>query len=194
MHRQCKHKYYSTHHNIHTQSLQYQDCLNQACVKCCTSPTCQPHLEARKELKRKESLLEGTDYISRTAASKRASKVTPGMFHDANMQYFGETVVIWNVHEFWRNDKWREDAIRRSVRLNDNANVADLSELSGRRKRKRTNGKGGRGEEDTIEGDGGKYKTSKSEETDVKKTKIPKSRRKTFNAKMDEWYRNSLTG
>ena len=89
-------------------------------MKCCNDPTCEPHREARAELSKKQAILDGTDYITRTANAKRASKVAPGSFYDTNISYFGETVVIWNVHDFMKNDKWRDDAIRKSARNNNN--------------------------------------------------------------------------
>jgi hypothetical protein len=50
------------------------------------------------------------------ATQKRKCKVAKGAFHESNIQYFGETVVIWNIREFMNVTKWREDAIRRSKR------------------------------------------------------------------------------
>jgi hypothetical protein len=51
------------------------------------------------------------------AIKKRTSKVAKGAFKDTNIQYFDETVVIWNIREFMSVTKWREDALRRSKRL-----------------------------------------------------------------------------
>ena len=112
-------------------------------MKCCNDPTCEPHREARAELSKKQAILDGTDYITRTANAKRASKVSPGSFYDTNISYFGETVVIWNVHDFMKNDKWRDDAIRKSARNNNNNKgvVAELSHVK-RNKRKRSTKKG----------------------------------------------------
>ena len=62
-----------------------KDCIKPACVKCCNDPNCEPHREVRAELARKQSILDGTDYITRTANAKRASKVAPGSFYESNI-------------------------------------------------------------------------------------------------------------
>ena len=67
-------------------------------------------------LRKNQSILDGNDIITRLATQKRKCKVVKGAFHDSNIQYFGETVVIWNTREFMNVTKWREDAIRRSRR------------------------------------------------------------------------------
>ena len=36
------------------------------------------------------------------------------MLIDSDIQYFGETVVIWDINEFMEVPKWREDALRRT--------------------------------------------------------------------------------
>mmetsp|Transcript_926 Transcript_926/g.2155 ORF Transcript_926/g.2155 Transcript_926/m.2155 type:complete len:209 (-) Transcript_926:157-783(-) len=93
-----------------------KNCLIGACVQCCNDPTCAPHSEAREQLKRKKAILDGTNVITELAKKKRASKVTPGLFHDTSIEYFGETAVLWNVGEFLENTKLREDAMRRCRR------------------------------------------------------------------------------
>ncbi|KAL3807983.1 hypothetical protein ACHAXA_000953 [Cyclostephanos tholiformis] len=67
-----------------------------------------------RQRRKNKSIIDGTDDITRAASAKRASRVVPGMFFDASIHYFGETVVIWDVREFMGVKKWREDAIRRS--------------------------------------------------------------------------------
>ena len=91
--------------NVHSLSL--PDCLIGACVQCCNDPTCAPHSEAREQLKRKKAILDGTNVITELAKKKRASKVTPGLFHDTSIEYFGETAVLWNVGEFLENTSER---------------------------------------------------------------------------------------
>ena len=68
------------------------------------------------------------------ATQKRNSKVAKGAFKDSNIQYFGETVVIWNIREFMSVTKWREDAVRRSKRKLGGSSVGDVI---GKRKRGR---------------------------------------------------------
>ena len=90
-------------HN-YTYNYPYQDCIKQACVKCCNISTCQPHILAKLENQRKQSILDGTDPITTAANLKRASKVKDnGCFVESNIHYFDETVVLWNVIDFINN-------------------------------------------------------------------------------------------
>jgi hypothetical protein len=66
------------------------------------------------------------------ATKKRASKVAKGAFKDTNIQYFGETVVIWNIREFMSVTKWREDAVRRSKRKLDCVGGSNSSSIARR--------------------------------------------------------------
>ncbi|KAL7452378.1 hypothetical protein ACHAWC_004101, partial [Mediolabrus comicus] len=111
------------------------------CIQCCTNPTCEPHREAREALRKNQSILDGNDIITRLATQKRKCKVAKGAFHESNIQYFGETVVIWNIREFMNVTKWREDAIRRSKRkVVDNGGIADgIGRGVGGKKRGRNN-------------------------------------------------------
>lgn len=184
-------------------TLRVADCPKQACVKCCDLPSCEPHREAREALRRRESLLDGTDWITRMAAQKRASRVAPGMFFDGDVRYFGETVVIWSVDEFWSNQKWREDAVRRS---RNNRAAAEVGPACGdggagaggggsggggsrvRKRRRGGNGSGGDAEEDEGEctNAGGATGDAKAKE------EKPISRRRRFSAICDELYQKSL--
>src|SRR5210317_1339714 len=117
------------------------DCLQSACIQCCTNPTCEPHREARLALRKNQSILDGNDIITRLATQKRKCKVAKGAFHESNIQYFGETVVIWNIREFMNVTKWREDAIRRSKRkvVVDNGGIAGGVGVGRGKKRGRNN-------------------------------------------------------
>lgn len=152
------------------------DCLQSACIQCCTDPTCEPHREARETLRKTQSILNGTDAITRMATAKRHSKVAKGAFKDANIQYFGETVVIWNVREFMSVTKWREDAVRRSKRKFD-------SLVDGGRSKKR----GRRSNDHQGDGDNNESKDEVVASLASKKSK-KKSRRKKF----AEMLQNSL--
>mmetsp|Transcript_35472 Transcript_35472/g.62265 ORF Transcript_35472/g.62265 Transcript_35472/m.62265 type:complete len:206 (-) Transcript_35472:232-849(-) len=159
-----------------------RNCLHQACVKCCTSPTCEPHREARSVLKKKESILDGTDWITRTAAKKRSSKVARGVFFDSDIQYFGETVVIWDVNEFMEVPKWREDAMRRSRNRKDGNGHLDLSvSVAGGGKKRR------RREEESV----AVAVAAGNKEGNGKKKTV--SRKKRFKNICDELYQKSLT-
>lgn len=91
-----------------------KDCQQKACIHCCTDNTCEPHRETRGTLKRKEAILNGTDEITLAAAEKRNAKVLSGAFHESNLEYFGDTITVWDVREFLDNPKWRDDALRKS--------------------------------------------------------------------------------
>lgn len=84
--------------------------------------------------------------------------------------------MIWDIKEFFSNQKWREDAMRRSRRRNDHV---DLSALDGRRKRKRK------------EDDMAVAAAEKKEERGEQK-KRPMSRKKRFKSICDELYRGLL--
>ncbi|KAL9179198.1 hypothetical protein ACHAXT_008488 [Thalassiosira profunda] len=155
--------------------LARRNCPHQACVQCCADPSCEPHREARAVLKREKAILEGTDWVTRTAAHKRACKVTPGMFRDPAIRYFGETVVLWNVREFLRVPKWREDAMRRARQRKGGGGVAELSDAAGTGRRKRAREGGG-------EAPGGAAGRVDNEGT---KSERPLSRKKRFRMVMD---------
>ena len=168
------------------------DCIHQACVKCCTDPNCEPHKEARSNLKKQASILDGTDWISRTAAAKRASKVTPGTFYDTNIEYLGETVVIWDIKEYFNNVKWREDAIRRSRKREFVDLSSSVVEHGNRRRKKQVKKEEGSDRED---GEGESATTAKEKSdaaTITNKKATPMSRRKRFKSICEELYQQSL--
>lgn len=37
-------------------------------------------------------------------------------FREPGFVYLGDTVVIWNIHEYLANPKWKEDALRKSMK------------------------------------------------------------------------------
>jgi hypothetical protein len=120
------------------------------------------------------------------ATKKRNSKVAKGAFKDANIQYFGETVVIWNVREFMSVTKWREDAARRSKRKLDSCDGDDVVE---RRSKKR-----GR---KSIDGDDDNDNNNNNtvdivESMASKKSTKKKSRRKKFAEVCQVLLQNSL--
>ncbi len=95
-------------------------------------------------MKRKETILNGTDEITLAAAEKRNAKVLPGAFHESNLEYFGDTVTVWDVREFLNNPKWRDDALRKSRRQEEMQKFEkkqgnhDETQIMGGKKRKRT--------------------------------------------------------
>lgn len=162
---------------LHTNSPQFSnynissDCLQSACIQCCTDPTCEPHREAREALRKTQSILDGTDAITRMATQKRNSKVAKGAFKDSNIQYFGETVVIWNIREFMSVTKWREDAVRRSKRKLGGSSVGDV--IIGKRGKKR-------GRPNHCDDDDSNNNTDESAVSLASKRPVKKSRRKKF--------------
>jgi hypothetical protein len=50
------------------------------------------------------------------ANEKRKLKIPPKRFKDTSFEYLGETILIWSLRDYLANEKWREDAIRRSKR------------------------------------------------------------------------------
>ena len=90
-------------------------------------------------LRKNQSILDGNDIITRLATQKRKCKVVKGAFHESNIQYFGETVVIWNIREFMNVTKWREDAIRRSKRKVEGSGSAGGVGVGRGKKRGRNN-------------------------------------------------------
>ena len=91
-------------------------CSQSACLLCCTDDDCDGHRETREAAKEKDSILEGTNWINKLAAEKRALAVLPGVFHEPSFHYLDETAYLWSLNDFFANPKWRDDAIRRSKR------------------------------------------------------------------------------
>ena len=110
-----------------------------------------------------------------------------GAFKDSNIQYFGETVVIWNIREFMSVTKWREDAVRRSKRklLVDTSVGGDVI---GKRSKKR-----GRNDS-SADHCGGHNNNNGDEATTILTSKRPvkKSRRKKFAEVCQALLQNSL--
>jgi hypothetical protein len=65
--------------------------------------------------------LEGTTDVQRLAAAKRQALLRKSRFRETGFQYTGDTVVVWNVGDYYDNPKWREDARRRAKRRQQQA-------------------------------------------------------------------------
>lgn len=85
-----------------------------ACLSCCSDRECSSHKEARQQAEWRELVLKGATPIQRMAAKKRSTAVLPGAFREPGFIYMNQTIQIWNIHEYKRNPKWRDDAVRRS--------------------------------------------------------------------------------
>jgi len=73
------------------------------------------------ETKRKEqenedsdSILNDTLLINQMANEKRALAIKKGAFKDASFKYLNETIVIWNIRDFFSNKLWKEDILQHS--------------------------------------------------------------------------------
>lgn len=129
-----------------------------------------------------ESILNGSDEITIAAKAKRSSRVGPRMFVEANIEYFGDTVVLWEMREFINVPKWREDAMRRSRRMKKDNVVIGRGVGSGS-KRKGNN----QSDDVTVRSEG------KEEGADGLGGGIQYlSRRKRFRALCQQWYQCSM--
>lgn len=93
-----------------------KDCVVQACLSCCTDDHCTKHAALRAKHAWRNNVLQGTTLVQQLAKQKRQQLLPKNRFKEAGFVYTGDTVVIWNIHEYHANAKWREDARRRSKR------------------------------------------------------------------------------
>lgn len=93
-------------------------CTNSACLACCKDEGCEAHRESREQAQWREKLLAGTTDIQLRAKEKRSKLIKKGRFREKEFAYIGDTVIIWNIHEYMANPKWKEDALRKASRRN----------------------------------------------------------------------------
>lgn len=91
-------------------------CTQSACLQCCEDPECQKHVQAKEKQQWKELVLAGKTAIQMRAREKRQSRLPVGRFREPGFLYSGDTIVIWDLKSFGRNQQWKEEAIRRSRR------------------------------------------------------------------------------
>jgi hypothetical protein len=91
-------------------------CVISCCVQCCDNDTCEKHLQIKEKQRWKEQVLSGTTEIQKLAREKQLLLLHKKRFREPGFKYVGDTVVIWSIYEYAQNNKWREDAIRRSNR------------------------------------------------------------------------------
>ena len=77
---------------------------------------CEAHAESRRKQKYQEELLQGTTEITRLAQRDRNLAVIPGAFREPGFVSLQQTIKIWDLREFMANSKWKEDAIRKSLK------------------------------------------------------------------------------
>ncbi len=103
--------------------------------------------EGHREQREKESIINGVHPINQLAKQKRSLEIKPGLFRDPAFQYLGETIIIWSLEEYMSNVKWREDAIRKSLRNLESRKqgifVESVSQLRKQRQKKGVDDSGG---------------------------------------------------
>ncbi len=82
----------------------------------------------------KEKVLAGTTDVQKQAAQLRRNRLTPGTFREPLFQYVGDSIVLWNLRDYVKNPKWREEAIRKSKRRS-----AGMAQRVANRKRRTLN-------------------------------------------------------
>jgi hypothetical protein len=93
-------------------------CTQQACLLCCNDVEgCESHRRPRQQAAWKEQVLAGTTAVQRAAAERRRLRIPAKSFmREPGFVYSGDTVVIWDIRVFASVPKWKEDALRKSLR------------------------------------------------------------------------------
>ena len=84
------------------------------CLTCCTDTDCATHKEVREKEKWREQVLAGTTPTQLKAKEIRAKAIPKGRFKETDFNFLGDTVLVWDTHQYMDNPMWREDAIRKS--------------------------------------------------------------------------------
>jgi hypothetical protein len=64
----------------------------------------------------RNDVMQGKTLEQQLAAQKRRHFLPKNRFKETGFLYTGDTVVIWNIREYYDNVKWRDEAKRRSKR------------------------------------------------------------------------------
>jgi len=88
-------------------------CSQGACFKCCTDVLCLGHESNRQQLKEQHSFLEGTHWSTKMANTLKSKKILRKAFREKAFEYMEETHTIWNIHDFFRRDDFRDKVISR---------------------------------------------------------------------------------
>jgi len=110
-----------------------EGCTQDACLQCCSDGSCEKHRKSKDNAMFRDHVLTGTTSVQLLAKEQRAKAIRPGRFHEPGFQFQGDTIVIWNIYEYMGNPKWRDDAVRKSIRRR----ARDLIKVSVGSKRKR---------------------------------------------------------
>lgn len=95
-----------------------EGCTMTACLQCCTDDSCESHRKPKANALWKAQVLEGTTDTQLLVKQIRSRAVCKGRFREKGFRYQGDTIVIWDLRQYMRNQKWRDDAIRKSARRN----------------------------------------------------------------------------
>ncbi len=104
----------------------------KACFTCCLDKNCEGHREQYFRL----SIVEGNHSLQKLARKQRARAVKNGAFRDSAFHFLGETINVWNLREYMKNPKWRDESIRKSrryVRDSDQI-ICNIRSCGGKRK------------------------------------------------------------
>lgn len=94
--------------------LSYSGCTENACLQCCDNENCEAHAESREKAKYNDDLLKRNTDIARKAKRQRSLALRPGSFKEVGFSFTEQSIKIWDIHEFMSNQKWKDDAVRRS--------------------------------------------------------------------------------
>ena len=120
--------------------------------------------------------------MQQLANVQRAKTIKKGLFRDGAFRFLGETVQIWNLNEYLKNPKWRDEAIRKSRRYVQRGSLSTIHNSGNKRKR-------GGGVAIVVD------KTDKDTIANELKKSLPmgiRGREKRFKAVMDNLYQKSL--
>lgn len=95
-----------------------EGCVSQSCLSCCTDINCALHKRSREQAAWKAQVLDRATPVQLRAAELRARRITnrKGFLKEPGFVYTGDTIMIWNVHEYLANTKWKDDAVRKCLR------------------------------------------------------------------------------
>ena len=110
-----------------------EGCHEAACLACCEDMTCVPHKRPREQALFRAQVLEASTDIQRRAADLRARKIPDKrrFVREPSLAYTGDTIVIWNVREYLANPKWRDDAVRKSLRRQERSESTQAKSRTG---------------------------------------------------------------
>lgn len=122
-----------------------EGCTQLSCLLCCDDfKNCEVHRKPRLQAEFKTQILEGTHFIQQEAGKIRSRLIHPLSrkllnIREPNIIYQGDTVVIWDIRAYASNIKWRDEAIRRSLKRQASVNNNNVSPPDSNRRKKGVN-------------------------------------------------------